>query len=52
MVKSIMKRVNVYVVDAAEVSSDTGDVTSEYRFAGCYRKDMAEEKMLISVSCR
>lgn len=52
VVKSILERVNVYVVDTAETPNDAGSVTSEYLFAGCYRKDMVEEKMLISVTCR
>jgi hypothetical protein len=55
IVQSILERVNVFVVDEVDVPNDhTGDSNRkrQYRFAGCYRKDMTEEKMLITVSTR
>ena len=50
IVKSILERVNVFVVDEMELLSEAGESKSEYRFAGCYRKDMLEETLLITIS--
>jgi len=51
ILKAILQRVNVFVVDEMEVPSESGDSKIEYCFAACYRRDGTEEKMLIFVSC-
>ena len=48
VVKAIMERVNVHLVDEREINEDK----YELFFAGCYRKDTIEEKLLLTVCSR
>lgn len=51
VMQAVLERVNVSVVDEEESRCGEGSSVF-YFFAGCYRRDKIDEKILITLSCR